>query len=286
MFGSHLSISGGLHNALIAAHGYGMVCVQIFTKNQRQWASPPLTPQQIADWTAHRKSTGIDMVVTHDTYLINLCAADRTLLEKSVAAFRDEIERCETLSIPYLVTHPGCHVGQGDEAGLAGVAAAINAVHKQLPGYKTITCLEITAGQGSSLGHKLEHLRTIIDAADEPERLAVCIDTSHALEAGYDLTSAAGTKLFLKEVDDVLGLDRVKVMHINDSKTPRGSRVDRHEHIGHGHVSLEAFEVIVNHPKLKKVPKILETPKEKAPDGRDWDVVNIETLKSLMKRKK
>lgn len=272
-----------MHNALIEARGLGFDCVQVFTKNQRQWAAAPLAPQAISDWRAHLQSTGIGPVVSHDSYLINLASPDGANREKSIALFRDEIERCETLAIPWLVTHPGAHLGQGEEEGLRRIVAGLDHVHRELPGYKTVTCLEITAGQGSGLGYKLEHLKFMIENARDPQRLAVCIDTAHALEAGYDLSNRKGARSFLDEIESVIGLDRVQVMHLNDSKTPRGSRVDRHEHLGQGHVGLEAFEVIVNHPKLKAIPKILETPKGPAPDGREWDTVNLETLRGLVK---
>ena len=283
MFGSHLSIAGGLHNAVLAAQKLACDCLQVFTKNQRQWAAAPLAEPAIRLWAEHRRQAGLEHIVSHDSYLINLAAPAGDLRGKSIAAFRDEIERCEALGIPLLVTHPGAHTGQGEEQGLRQVIAGLDEVHAALPGYKTITCLENTAGQGSSLGHRLEHLRTIIDGVKEPERLAVCIDTAHSFEAGYDLTGASGTEAFLQELDEVIGLKLVRAIHINDSKTPRGSRVDRHEHIGRGHIPLETFATVVNHPVLSRVPKLLETPKEKAPDGREWDAINLEVLRGLMR---
>jgi deoxyribonuclease-4 len=286
MFGSHLSTAGGMHNALLDARRLTMECVQVFTKNQRQWFSPPLDPAAVRDWQSHRKEIPLQSVISHDSYLINLASPSPELLGKSTALFREEIERCEALDIPYLVTHPGAHMGEGEAAGLKRIIESLDKVHAELRGYKTVTCLEITAGQGTTLGFKLEHLRDIIAGVAEPQRLGVCIDSAHSIEAGYDLTSAAGTKAFLKELDAVVGLDRVKVMHLNDSKTPRGSRVDRHENIGHGHIPLESFAVIVNHPKLRKVPKIMETPKEKHADGREWDEVNLQTLRGLVTQSK
>ena len=287
MFGSHLSIAGGLHNALLSAQRYRFECVQVFTKNQRQWKCNPLTDEDLRLWREHQTQTGVTDVVSHDSYLINLGAPPESEnRRKSVALFREEIERCEALGIPHLVTHPGAHVGQGEIEGLARIAEAIDQVHAELPGYRTITCLENTAGQGTTLGCDLKHLRAIMDAVKEPERLAVCIDTAHSLEAGYDLTSAAGAKAFLHELDEVVGLKLVRVIHVNDSKTIRGSRVDRHAHIGHGHVSPDAFRVILSHKQFRRVPKVLETPKELTPEGRDWDEVNVETLKALLKRKR
>jgi len=270
-------MAGGLHNALIEAKRLGMDCVQIFTKNQRQWTAPPLTDKAVRLWREHRQSTGIDIVVSHDSYLINLASPKDDVREKSIALFRDELERCETLDIPFLVTHPGAHLGIGEDAGLRRVAEALDGIHQSLPGYRTITCLEITAGQGTTLGGRLEHLRTIIDNVKQPNRLAVCIDTAHAFAAGYD---PAG-KEFLDELDATVGKDRVKVLHVNDSKVEMGRRVDRHEHIGHGHIPLTAFGVICN--AFREVPKILETPKDMTPEGEPWDTVNLRTLRKLMR---
>ena len=161
------------------------------------------------------------------------------------------------------------------------MAEALNRLHRELPGLRVVTCLETTAGQGTGVGWRFEQLRRIIDEVNQPERLAVCIDTAHLLAAGYDLTSASRARAVLQEADDVLGPGRIRVVHCNDSKTPLASRVDRHEHIGHGCVSLEAFGVLVNHPPLRTVPKILETPKETAPDGREWDAINLAVLRRL-----
>lgn len=283
MFGSHLSIAGGMHLALLEAQKLDMSCVQVFTKNQRQWSVKPLRDEEVRDWKAHRTSTGIGCVVSHDSYLINLASPDDTAREKSIALFREELSRCEALDIAFLVTHPGAHMGSGEEAGLSRVAAALDRLHEEQPGYRTITCIEATAGQGTSLGHRFEHLRAILDQVKQPERVGVCIDTAHVLEAGYDLSSGDGARATLDQLHTIVGLDRVKVLHINDSKTPRGSRVDRHEHIGQGHVALDAFAVILRHPMLGSLPKILETPKDgTAPDGREWDTVNIETLTRLI----
>jgi deoxyribonuclease IV len=284
MFGSHLSIAGGLQNALLKARELDMDCVQVFTKNQRQWSSAPLTGEQVALWTEHRRSTRIDIVVSHDSYLINLASPEPTGRKRSIALFREELSRCAALDIPFLVTHPGAHLGAGDEAGLRMIAEALDEVHRSLPGIKTITCLEVTAGQGTSLGWRFEHLQRIIAQVRQPERLAVCLDTAHLLAAGYDLTSATGYRTVLDELDRCLGLKLVRVIHVNDSKTARGSRVDRHEHIGKGKVSLEALRLMVNHPAFARVPKILETPKEDAPDGRPWDAINLAALRAMLKK--
>lgn len=283
MFGSHLSIAGGLHNALDEAAGLGMDCVQVFTQNQRQWAGRTLTAAAIDQWLEHREQTHLDQVVSHGSYLINLASPDAGLRRKSIAALRSEIERCESLQIPLLVLHPGAHMGAGEQSGLRRVVAAVNQAMGDLPGYEAIVCLETTAGQGTGLGWRLEQLRTVLDDVHEPERLAVCLDTAHILEAGYDLTSAAGAKAVLAECRSVIGVERIRVVHMNDSKTPRGSRVDRHEHIGEGHIPLPAFAAIVNDRHVRSIPKILETPKKTTPDGRSWDEVNLEILRGLLR---
>ena len=286
MLGSHLSIAGGVHNALLEADKLGCDCVQVFTANQRQWSPRPPDARQIELWHHHRAELGLEMIISHDSYLINLASPDPAAHQRSVDALARELERCHLLDIPYLVIHPGSHVGSGEAAGLERIIAALDALHERLPHVRTVTCLEVTAGQGTSLGHRLEHLRQIRDAASAPHRLAYCLDTAHLLAAGHDLGSAAATRRVLREVDRTLGLDLVKVIHINDSKTPLASRVDRHEHIGHGHIPLESFAVLMNHRRLQKVPKILETPKEDAPDGRPWDAINLKTLRDLRKRRR
>jgi deoxyribonuclease-4 len=298
VFGSHLSIAGGLHNALLEAEKLGCQTVQvftanprsfqptirnrkIFTKNQQQWRWSPLAPPAIADWKAHCKRLGFRKTVSHDSYLINLASPDEALRSKSIELFKEELSRCILLGIPYLVTHPGAHMGEGEEAGLRRVAAALDEVHADLPADGVVTCLEITAGQGSVLGHKLEHLAQIIERVKHPERLAVCLDTAHLFAAGYDFRGR-GYEAFRMQVQKTVGLRRVKVLHLNDSKKELGSRVDRHEHIGRGKIGLEGFRPFVQDEAFAKVPKILETEKGKDPSGRAWDEINLDVLRSLL----
>lgn len=280
MFGSHLSISGGMHNALLRAEELGFDSVQVFTKNQQQWKCKPLADADVAEWKSHCGRLKFEHTVSHDSYLINLGSPDDALWEKSIDLFVEEINRCTLLGIPYLVTHPGAHVGSGEEAGLARVAAGLDRVHQRVGKTPVMTCLESTAGQGSSLGHRLEHLAEIIELVDEPERLGVCLDTAHLFAAGYDFRGRKYAA-FRKVLDSTLGIERVKVLHLNDSKKGLGSRVDRHAHIGQGEIGVEGFRPIVRDKAFKNIPKILETPKEKHEDGRDWDAVNLETLLSL-----
>ena len=281
MFGSHLSIAGGLHNALLKAEQLQCEAVQIFTKNQQQWRCSPLSPDAIAHWKVHCERLKFRKTVSHDSYLINLASPDEVLRRKSIAAFAEELSRCRLLGIPYLVTHPGAHMGEGEEAGLRRVAAALDEVHAGVPADGVVTCLEITAGQGSALGYKLEHLAEIIEQVKDPHRLAVCLDTAHLFAAGYDFRGR-GYEAFRKQLGKTVGLKRVKVLHLNDSKKDLGSRVDRHEHIGRGKIGLEGFKPFVQDDAFSRVPKILETEKGKAPDGREWDAVNLEVLRSLL----
>ena len=281
MFGSHLSIAGGMHKALLAAETLGLATVQVFTGNQKTWAAKPLDPAGIAAWAAERDRLDFRHTVSHDSYLINLASADDALWAKSVDRFADELQRCHALGIPYLVTHPGAHLGTGEEAGLKRVAAGLDAVHARVPA-GPITCLESTAGQGTSLGYKLDHLAEIMNAVQAPERLGVCLDTAHLFAAGYDFRGRKYPK-FRRELDATVGVDNVRVLHLNDSKKELGSRVDRHDHIGRGTIGLDGFKPFVRDKAFADRPKILETPKDgKADDGRDWDLVNLEALRALM----
>ena len=280
MYGSHLSIAGGMENAIAKATELGLTSLQVFTKNQQQWNVKPLEKGPIDTWKTAHAASSVGPVVSHGSYLINLASPDDALWMKSIVLFVEELRRCDLLGIPYLVTHPGAHTGTGEDAGVERVAAALDEVHKLLPNSKTVTCLESTAGQGSCIGHKLEHLGGIIAKTNESDRLGVCLDTAHLFAAGYDFRDRkyAG---FKKQLDKAVGVDRVKVWHLNDSKKPLGSRVDRHDHIGRGEIGLGGFRPIVRDKAWKNVPKILETAKEASPDGRPWDAVNLEVLRSL-----
>lgn len=281
MFGSHLSIAGGMHNALLEAEKLGCETVQVFTKNQKQWNCAPLAEGAIGDWKSHCKRLKFKRTVSHDSYLINLASPDEGMWGKSVALFMDELARCAALGVPYLVTHPGAHMGQGEAAGLERVATALDVIHARVPADGVMTCLEITAGQGTSLGWRLEHLAEIIDRVKEPGRLGVCLDTAHLFAAGYDFRGRkyAG---FRKLVQKTVGISRVKVLHLNDSKKRLGSRVDRHEHIGRGEIGLDGFRPFVRDEAWEKVPKILETEKGEDEKGRSWDAINLEVLRGLV----
>jgi deoxyribonuclease-4 len=282
MFGSHLSIAGGVHNALLEAEKLQMDTVQVFTKNQQQWKCKPLDVGAIEQRKSHRDRLKFSHTVSHDSYLINLGSPDDVLWEKSIELFAEEISRCAILGIPYLVTHPGAHVGSGEEAGLSRVARGLDRAYTAAERNGVTTCLEITAGQGTSLGYRLEHLAEIISQSSNLRRLGVCLDTAHLFAAGYDIRGRKYSK-FRKDLVKIVGLKRVKVLHLNDSKKDLGSRVDRHDHIGLGKIGKEGFAGFVRDEAFADVPKILETPKDKSPDGRPWDEVNLEVLRGLMK---
>jgi len=269
-----------MHNALLAAEKYQMDTLQVFTKNQQQWKCKPLEQPVIDEWATHLRRLKFKKTVSHDSYLINLAATNEQFWRQSVELFVEELRRCTQLAIPYLVTHPGAHMGAGEEAGITKIVAALDVIHDMIEADGVITCLEITAGQGSCLGCKLEQLAEIMEHVKQPKRLGVCLDTAHLFAAGYDFRGRKYAK-FRKEIERTIGIKAVKVLHLNDSKKELGSRVDRHDHIGRGKIGLEGFKPIVRDAAFAKIPKILETPKGKDEKGRDWDEINIETLRSL-----
>jgi deoxyribonuclease-4 len=283
-FGAHMSIAGGLHLAFERGRETGCDCMQVFVKNQRQWNAPPLTDGEVTAWMQARATAGIEPIVAHDSYLINLAAPDDALWKKSLDAFHDEIERCERLAIGHLVTHPGSHVGSGLDAGIRRIARAINEVHRETRGYAVRIALEVTAGQGTGIGHQFEHLRRIVDRVREPERMAVCIDTCHLFAAGYDLTTDEGYERTIAGLDEQIGIARVACFHLNDSKKPLGSRVDRHEHIGKGMLGRSAFRRLVNDARFASIPMIMETPKGTDDRGRDFDRLNLTRLRRMIQR--
>lgn len=280
MFGSHLSIAGGLDRALIEAEALKLDTVQIFTRNQQQWRIPPLDNEIVAIFRQHAQRLHFDRIVAHDSYLINLAAEDVGLREKGIEALAAELDRCERLGVFALVTHGGSHGGAGESVGVARLVESVNTVLNKTNS-RTLLCLETTAGQGASLNCRFEQIRDVMAGVRDAQRVAVCMDTAHIFAAGYDLQTAESTSRVLEEFDRAIGLNRLAAMHLNDSLKPLGSRVDRHAHIGRGMIGPAAFSVMVRHPRLGQLPKILETPKGTAPDGRPWDTVNLELLKTL-----
>ena len=278
-FGSHMSVSGGCDLALLRAADIGMESCQIFTKSERQWVAKPLDTAVVERFHANRASTGIDRLVAHDSYLINLASPDDELWEKSQVAFLDELNRCDLLGVPVLVTHPGSHVGSGVEAGVRRVAEAINRIHELRPDGPAMTLLETTAGQGNTLGRTFDEIRAIIDLVEDDARVGVCLDTCHIFAAGYDIRDAETYAATMTRFETIIGFDRLKALHLNDSKFGLGERKDRHHHIGEGELGLEAFRLLVNDPRVANVPGILET--EKKDDGED-DRRNLATLRGLV----
>ena len=260
--GSHMSIAGGLDRAPLRGRQAGCDTIQVFTKSNRQWSAKPLSDREVEAFKANLEATGIGPVVAHDCYLLNLAAPRAALWRKSVAAFRVEMERAERLGIPYLVTHPGAHLGTGEAGGIARVAEALNLLHAALPSARVQVLLETTAGQGTSLGHRFEQLAAVLARVERAERLGICLDTCHVFAAGYDLRSPDGYRRTFRELDACVGLRRLKAIHLNDSVQGLGSRVDRHAHIGEGRLGLEAFRLILNDRRLRQVPMVLETPKD------------------------
>jgi deoxyribonuclease-4 len=279
LLGAHMSIAGGVGNALLDGKKVACDAIQIFTKSSRQWAAKPYTNEEIEQFHANRRETGIASVVAHDSYLLNLGSPDPSLRKRSVAAFIDELERCEVLGVTHLIAHPGAHVGAGEAEGIRTIAKSLDEVHKACPGYGARVTLEITAGQGSNLGYRFEQIGAIFDATRENDRLRVCFDTEHAFAAGYDIRTKDGYERTFSEFDEAIGLENLAAFHLNDSKKEFHSRVDRHEHIGKGYIGVEAFRLLLNDQRFWGLPMCLETPK--GPDLKE-DRENLTLLRSLI----
>jgi deoxyribonuclease-4 len=282
LFGAHMSIAGGCHNALVAARDHDCASVQLFTKNANQWNAKDLTDDEVRLFRKTLRQTRLRFPTAHDSYLINLASPDDALYRRSLEAFIVEMQRAERLGLCYLVTHPGTCLDSGEEAGLARVARALDEAHRRCPGFRLQVLLETTAGQGTTLGHRFEHLARILSLVEQPNRLGVCLDTCHVFAAGYDLAPERAYRATMREFDRLIGLKRLRVFHLNDSLKPHGSRVDRHAHIGRGCLGLEPFRLLVNDRRFRNRPMLLETPKE-GPDGEDMDALNLATLRSLLR---
>ncbi|HVP12450.1 MAG TPA: deoxyribonuclease IV, partial [Phycisphaerae bacterium] len=267
---------------LIAAAALGCDCVQIFVKNQRQWRAKPLTQEQIDLFREEQRRTDIHPVLGHASYLLNLASPDPHSRQRSTLALIDELERCEAVGVPYLVLHPGSHLGAGMAAGINNVIASLNDVHGATRGFATSVLLEMTAGQGSSVGHEIQQMGKMIAGTRESERLGVCLDTCHLFAAGYDLSNPAAYEETISLLAACVGLTRIKCIHMNDSRGPCGSRVDRHEHIGKGKLGRQAFIHVVNDRRLAGVPKILETPSGIDGRGTSLDRVNLRRLRRMI----
>jgi len=277
-----MSISGGLHLAPERGKEAGCSVIQIFTQNSNQWKGKIPSDSDASLFKEKIEESGLLDVVSHDIYLINLASAPGEVKDKSMVAFKEEMERCNRLGINKIVMHPGSHLGEGEDTGLKRIVDSFNALIETTPDYKGKILLENTAGQGTNLGFRFEHLKTIIDNSSFPDRFGICLDTCHAFAAGYNLVTAEGYKKTFEQFDRLIDLDRLLCFHMNDSKKGLSSKVDRHEHIGQGEMGLEPFRMLVNDSRFTKIPKILETPKG---DNNEMDAINLKTLRDMVKSK-
>jgi len=281
--GAHESIAGGLVNAFDRGQTATCDSIQIFTKSNRQWKAKPLEDEEVAIWRermqAEAQSGGIFPVVAHTSYLINVGSPNDETWQKSYDALKIEVERCEALGIPYLALHPGSHLKAGEEAGLANIARALSQLHAETPGFETMVCLEQMAGQGTNLGATFEQLAWLLEYTDQGERLGICLDSCHLYAAGYDVRTPQGYAKTMQDLDRIVGLARLKVVHLNDSVHELGSGRDRHAHIGEGTIGLDGFRNFVNDPRLVDLPGLLETDKS---DDLHEDIENLARLRSLL----
>jgi deoxyribonuclease-4 len=281
LLGAHMSIAGGYHKAVVAAADLDMNVVQIFTKNNNQWRAKPITDGDVEQFSEALSKYEISHPLSHASYLINLASPDATLRKKSIDAFVIELQRAEMLGIPFVVLHPGSFTTSSEETGLKTIIQSLDEVHRQTSELQAQCLLENTAGQGSNLGWRFEQLATILDGVQQPERLGVCFDTCHAFAAGYPLTGQKDYKATMKQLNSLVGIERVHAIHLNDSKREFGSRVDRHEHIGKGEIGIEGFRNLLKDRRFRETPMYLETPKGEE-EGRQWDAINLATLRGLV----
>jgi deoxyribonuclease-4 len=278
-----MSIAGGVFNAPLLGKSIGCDTVQIFVKNANRWVGKAISEEEAEKFREAKKETGIDPIFSHNSYLINLGSPDDALYEKSVDAMRDELERSEKLNLPFIVMHPGAHVGSGEKAGLKRIATGINTLFGKTKGYKVGIALETTAGQKSNLGYRFEHLAALIEDIKDKKRISVCYDTCHTFAAGYDLRTKKAYEATLAEFDRVVGLSRISAFHLNDSVNEAGSHIDRHAHIGQGRIGLGGFRLLLNDERFANIPMVLETPKD--PEMAN-DIMNLKVLRGLIRKGK
>ncbi|MFW6124635.1 MAG: deoxyribonuclease IV [Pirellulales bacterium] len=281
ILGAHMSIAGGYYKAVVAAKTAGCDCVQVFTKNNNQWRAKPLSDDDVARFHSALDEHRIRHPIAHTSYLINLASPDPKLWNKSLDAFVAELRRAEALGLQALVVHPGAYLDDYPEGGIRRVARALDQAHRRAGrGNPVRVLLETTAGQGTSLGWQFEELAAILQRVAQPQRIGVCVDTCHLFAAGYPLSTAKEYRATMRRFDRIVGLDKIEAFHLNDSKRPLGSRVDRHEHIGRGQLGLEPFRLLLRDRRFRRVPMYLETPKG-TENGEDLDVINLGTLRRL-----
>jgi len=276
LLGAHTSTSGGVSQAIGRAQACGFTAAQIFVKNNKQWFAPPLAEEEVAEFRSRQKESGI-YFFAHNSYLINLGSQDPDLFSTSVKSMTAELERAEALGMPFIVMHPGSHGGAGEEAGLKRIAQGLNKIAEATRGFKCRMALEITAGQGKSLGYRLEHLASLLERVTHENTFGICLDTAHLYAAGYNVRTPEGYQDTMAQVEKLFGTRRVLGLHLNDSKVPLGARVDRHEHLGEGEIGLDCFKWIVKDPRWASTPKVLETPKS---EDMHEDVANLMKLAS------
>ncbi|MBN1868190.1 deoxyribonuclease IV [Candidatus Sumerlaeota bacterium] len=281
LLGAHMSIAGGTPLAIERGDSIGCTAVQIFLKSSNRWRAKPIGDDEAAEFKRKLAASGVRIVFGHDSYLINLASPKDALYRKSIDSMTDEVERAARLGVPFIVIHPGSHMGEGDEWGLQRVVEGIDAVFARTPDAQVSIAFEITAGQGTNLGYKFEQIAYLIESVSDRSRAGACFDTCHAFAAGYDLRTPKAYKETMKEFDRVVGLKNLLAVHLNDAKGDLGGRLDRHDHIGKGRLGLDAFRCVMTDPALRDVPKVLETPK--GPDMKE-DVENMKILLGLMKR--
>lgn len=275
LIGAHLSTRGGLHTVFERAAAINASALAMFAKNGNQWKGKELTDEHCATFSELRT---VMPILTHASYLINLATTNASFHRKSIAAMVDELDRAERLGIHAVVLHPGAHMGAGVDHGIDQIARSLDEVHAAIPDHQVVTLLETAAGQGSCLGCSFEELGRILKLVDDKERGGVCIDTCHVFAAGYEIRTRDGYERMLDELTEHVGIENVGAFHLNDSKRPLGSRVDRHQHIGEGEIGLDAFAFVLNDPRFARIPKLLETPKTIETES---DLRNITLLRSL-----
>jgi deoxyribonuclease-4 len=280
LLGAHTSTSGGVGQSILRAQACGFTAAQIFVKNNKQWFAPPLPEAEAEQFRAARKASGI-YFFAHNSYLVNLGSQDAEMFATSVRAMIAELERAEMLALPFIVMHPGSHGGAGEKAGLKRIAQGLNEIAKDTTGFKCRMAIEVTAGQGNSLGYRLEHLASLMENVSDEKRFGICLDTAHLYAAGYNVKTKSGYEETMAQVEKLFGAKRVLGLHLNDSKVPLGKRVDRHEHLGLGEIGLDCFKWIVQDPRWASTPKILETPKS---EDMHEDVENLTKLAPFLQR--
>ncbi len=277
--GAHMFITGGLHKSIESAEQLNCETIQIFMKSNRSWSAKELTDEALNKFLVKKSESSVSPIFAHNTYLINLCAVDAAVLNKSYEGLLLELERAEKLELPFTVLHPGSHLGAGEDEGLHRIAENLRKLFEETEGYHVKVLLETTAGQGTNLGYKFEHLATLMKLIDYPDRIGTCFDTCHAFAAGYDFRTEKGYEEVISSFDSIVGLDCLLAFHLNDSTKDCGSKVDRHEHIGRGHIGTQGFKHFMNDKRFRNHPAVLETPK-----GKDYkeDITNLKVLRSLI----